>query len=82
MKTVKTAVSISEQIFLRAEEAAKRLGMTRSQLFSKAVAEFLDRHKQDKITERLNQVYSEEVSEPDAVLAGMQFSSLGKEDWQ
>ncbi len=81
MKTVKTAISISEQIFLRADEAAKRLGMNRSQLFATALAEFLERHQQDKVTERLNEVYSGEASEPDTVLAKMQFSSLCAEDW-
>jgi len=81
MKTVKTAVSISEQIFLQAEETAKRLGINRSQLFSTALAEYLERHKQDKITERLNEVYGSEVSELDAELAKMQFSSLCAEDW-
>ena len=71
MKTVKTAISISEQIFLRAEETAKRLGMNRSQLFSTALAEFLARHQQDKITEKLNEVYGSEVSELNSVLAKM-----------
>jgi metal-responsive CopG/Arc/MetJ family transcriptional regulator len=82
MKTVKTAISIPEQIFLRAEETAKRLGMNRSQLFSTALSEFLERHQQTKITEKLNEVYSDQVSELDAALAKMQFSSLGTEDWQ
>jgi len=82
MKTVKTAISISEQIFLRAEETAKRLGMNRSQLFSTALAEFLERHQQDKITERLNEVYRGEESELDTVLAQMQFSSLCAKDWK
>ena len=81
MKTVKTAVSISEQIFLQAEETAKRLGINRSQLFSAALAEFLERHKQDKITERLNEVYGEEASGLDAALPAMQFSSFCEEDW-
>ena len=81
MKTLKTAISIPEAIFAEVEEAAKRLGMNRSQLFTTAVAEFLVRHREDKITEKLNEVYSDRPAEIDAVLSKMQFSGLPREDW-
>lgn len=81
MKSLKTAVSIPEEIFRRAEETARRLGMNRSQLVSAALADFLARHGEDRITEKLNEVYGSEESGADPVLATMQFSALAREDW-
>jgi len=81
MKTMKTAISIPEEIFAEVEETARRLGMNRSQLFTTAVAEFLARHREDSITEKLNGVYGDEPAEIDPVLAKMQFSGLSREDW-
>ena len=81
MKTLKTAVSIPEDTFLQVEEMAKRLGMKRSQLIAAALAEYLERHGEDRITERLNSVYEHEVSGLDPMLAKMQFSGRSHEDW-
>jgi metal-responsive CopG/Arc/MetJ family transcriptional regulator len=81
MKTVKTAISISEPTYLQAEEMARRLGMNRSQLISAALAEFLERHREDNITEKLNEVYEGEESGMDPVLAKMQISGLPCERW-
>ena len=38
---MKTAISIPDDVFREAERAAKRLGMSRSELFSRAAVEFL-----------------------------------------
>ena len=81
MKTVKTAISISEEIFLQSEEMAKRLGMNRSQLIASALVEFLERHREDRVTDKLNEVYEGEASGLDPALAKMQFSALSHEDW-
>lgn len=55
---MKTAVSIPDNIFLAAEETAKRLKIPRSQLYSKAVEEYISHHKNEYVTEKLNAVYS------------------------
>ena len=39
---MKTAISLPDEIFERVEQAAKRLGVSRSELFTLAVKEFLD----------------------------------------
>ena len=80
MKTLKTAVSIPEDTFPQAEEMAGRLGMKRSQLIAAALAEYLERHREDRITERLSSVYEREVSELDPMPARMQFSGCSHED--
>ena len=55
---MKTAVSLPDQLYEEAERTAQSLGIPRSQLFAKALEEFIATHKRKNITERLNQVYS------------------------
>jgi len=60
---------------------ARRLGLSRSQLYTNAVSEFLRRHFSDDVTEKLNQVYDTESSELDSVARTLQYASLDKDDW-
>ena len=78
---MKTAVSIPDPIFHDAEALAKRLGMSRSELFSRALEAYLGAHKHDSVREALDAIYSEEASSLDKTLAHMQWASLPKEDW-
>ena len=55
---MKTAISIPDSLFNDAEITAKQLGLARSQLYVKAIKEFIEHHNKDKITEKLNFVYS------------------------
>ena len=57
MPTVKTAISVRESLFKRAEELAKELHISRSQLFAMAMEEFLSRHEAQDVLKRLNDVY-------------------------
>jgi metal-responsive CopG/Arc/MetJ family transcriptional regulator len=78
---MKTAISIPDPLFDVAEEVADRLGMSRSQLYAKALAEYVAKHRDDQVTEALNRVYANYSSTLDPVLAAMQFMSLPKEEW-
>ena len=60
---------------------AKRLGMSRSELFRRAVEEYLESHRGDAVREALDAVYADESSALDEVIAQMQFASLPEEDW-
>lgn len=81
MKSVKTAISIPESTYVQAEEAAKRLRMNRSSLYAAAVTEFLERHQDSTITERLNEVYISEQARIDPIMVRMQLASLPQEEW-
>jgi len=61
---MKTAISLPDQLYKQAENAAKLLGIPRSQLVAKALQEFITRHIQDNITEDLNKVYSSQQHKP------------------
>jgi len=78
---MKTAISIRDDIFGKVEEFARRRKVSRSALFSAAVEEYIRRHRQDDVTERLNQVYAKQTSCFDPVLRELQRLSLPREDW-
>ena len=78
---MKTAISIPDSIFLRATEFAQRRRLTRSALFTVAVDEYIDHHREEYVSRRLNEVYAKESSSLDPVLARLQSLSLPKEEW-
>jgi hypothetical protein len=52
-----TAISIDEDLMREADETARLMGMSRSRLFARAVGDFLQRQRQEKMLLRLNEVY-------------------------
>jgi metal-responsive CopG/Arc/MetJ family transcriptional regulator len=80
---MKTAISIPDPVFEAAERLARRLGKSRSQLYTEALQAFLDQRRDQSVTERLNEIYDAEpeLAELDPVLKEMQYRSLPKEEW-
>ena len=78
---MKTAISIPDGIFQRAERLAKRLQVSRSELYRTALREYVDEHAAEDVTERLNEVYEAEESHLEAGLARIQAASVPAEDW-
>ena len=56
---MKTAVSIPDDIFEEAERLAAELKTSRSQLFSRALREFVARHAADRVTAAMDRVLDE-----------------------
>jgi metal-responsive CopG/Arc/MetJ family transcriptional regulator len=54
---MKTAISLPDALYADVEQTAREMGIPRSQLFARAVSEFIKRYKRDEITQRLNEVY-------------------------
>jgi metal-responsive CopG/Arc/MetJ family transcriptional regulator len=79
---MKTAISVPDDLFRMAERAAHRLGVSRSELYAKAVAEFLRRRDEGAITERLNAIYSRRPAKLDTRLRRAQLKSLERSPWQ
>ncbi|MFN8443312.1 MAG: hypothetical protein U0175_21225 [Caldilineaceae bacterium] len=52
---MKTAISLPDDLFIQAEEFAKRLGISRSELYAHALREFILMRQQSDLTERINQ---------------------------
>jgi metal-responsive CopG/Arc/MetJ family transcriptional regulator len=78
---MKTAISIPDTVFRSADSLAKRLGLSRSQLYSTAVSEYLSKHQDKQVTDRLNAVYPSEDSTLPSSLNTMQVRSLPPEEW-
>jgi metal-responsive CopG/Arc/MetJ family transcriptional regulator len=78
---MKTAISIPEEVFQSAEALAKRLRISRSQLYTAAVNEYLDRHRDRQVTASLNTIYREEDSSLPTTILRLQSGSLGQEEW-
>jgi metal-responsive CopG/Arc/MetJ family transcriptional regulator len=78
---MKTAISIPNPVFEAAEQLAKELGMSRSELYTTAIAAYVEAHSSDDVTEALNRVYAEEVSTVDPLVVQIQVASLDRENW-
>ena len=77
MAQIKTAISIDESLFVQAEATARELKLTRSALFARAVADFIRRRDQERLTEQFNAVYDDTSDvEEDALLDGMRARRL------
>ncbi len=78
---MKTAVSIPDEIFEEAERLAKRLKQSRSEVYSRALAEYLARHAPDEVTEEMDRVLKElaEPTDEFASVAGRR--ALRRTEW-
>jgi metal-responsive CopG/Arc/MetJ family transcriptional regulator len=56
---VKTAISIPDDVFRQAEAVARRSGVSRSQLVSDALREYLARHAPDEVRESFDRVLAD-----------------------
>lgn len=78
---MKTAISIPDEIFEEAEKLTQRLGVSRSELYSKAVSSFVKSHRNQGITDQLNKIYGEENSSLEPGFHHLQRLSLKPEKW-
>ena len=78
---MKTAISLPDSLFHAADSLARRTGMSRSELFRAAVADYIAAHKHDHVREALDAIYLDQPSQLDQELMKMQTMSLPKEDW-
>lgn len=79
---MKTAISIPDPQFAAAEQLASRLGMSRSQLYQQALAEFIDKHDQDCITQALNRIYEDDSDDGlEPTLSLLQTQSVLNDEW-
>ena len=78
---MKTAISLPDEIFESADALAERLGLSRSELYATAVAEYLAKHRDEDVTSRLNDVFADEPSGVDPAIRSAQARSVGSAEW-
>ncbi|MDG2990057.1 hypothetical protein L3556_03785 [Candidatus Synechococcus calcipolaris G9] len=69
---MKTAILFPDSIFEKAETLAQELGLSRSELYTKALQAYLKRYDRNQVLYKLKQVYSKESSDLDLVMARIQ----------
>lgn len=81
-RNMKITISISDDISKAVERTAESLGISQSELYTRAVAEFVSRRYGERVTERLDAVYGGDrsLSVLDKGLAALQFHALPTED--
>ncbi len=78
---MKTAVSIPDDLFDRAERLAKRGRRSRSDVYSSALREYVARHAPEEVTEAMNAV-CDNVDQTEArVVAGAARRVLEQIEW-
>jgi metal-responsive CopG/Arc/MetJ family transcriptional regulator len=56
---MRTAVTIPDEIFETAERLARRMKKSRSELYSRALSEYMARHSSDDVTAAMNAALNE-----------------------
>ena len=78
---MKTAVSIPDDVFQDAERLATDLQTSRSQLYCRALQEFVARHAPDRVTEAMNRVLDEVGTEVDEFTRRAARNVLQRVEW-
>jgi predicted transcriptional regulator len=77
---MKTAISIPDDVFVEADRLARKLNQSRSQLYSRAVREYVARHTSDDITSTLDALYAQEDTDSEFSTAAGRHS-LERSEW-
>lgn len=73
---MKTVISLPEDLFAAVEDASRRLGISRNELFTRAIAAYLKERESHSVTEKLNEIYSGTESRLEPLLDRLQLASL------
>ena len=78
---MKIAVSLPDPLYERAEEYAARLGLKRSQLYARAIEDFLLVHDEDPVTAALDAVAGRSGPDGSGRAAGRALIDSGQWEW-
>ena len=56
---MKTAVSIPDEVFEEVERLARRMKRSRSEMYSRALAEYVARHTPNRVTDAMNRALTD-----------------------
>ncbi len=78
---MKTAISVPDEVFDQAEKAAKRLNLSRSELYSRALSEYLARHTDSEVTAAINDAISDAGQLADPILSAHNRRRVLETEW-
>jgi len=68
MANVKTAISLQESLFEQVEALADEMKISRSRVFALAVEDFVRRHQNRRLLDRINAAYEDIPDQAEATL--------------
>jgi antitoxin MazE6 len=78
---MKTAVSIPDELFERADELAHRLGKSRSEVYREALADYVARRDPASVTRALDELADELAAESIAFTTRAAHRTLQRSEW-
>jgi len=78
---MKTTILIPNSVYKSAEQLARKLDVSLSELYTIALTAYMNAHQKEDVTEALDRVYETESSSLDSELVKLQVASLGDENW-
>jgi len=78
---MKTAVSVPDDLFDAAERLARRTRRSRSDVYRRALEEYLARHEPDRVTEAMDQTLAEIGDETDPFVSSVGRRTIGRSEW-
>jgi hypothetical protein len=79
---MKVAISIPDEVFSEGEALAKQFGTSRSELYRRALGEFIGRHAEAPVTRAMNEAIDAiGAGGPDDFIAAASRHVLTKVDW-
>jgi metal-responsive CopG/Arc/MetJ family transcriptional regulator len=78
---MKIAISVPDEVFEAGEHLARQLGVSRSQLYSDALATYLSARGAQEVTARLNAIFAAQPTDLDPALSRAQLKTLADEAW-
>lgn len=78
---MKTAVSIPDELFERAEDMARKTGKSRSQLYQEALYEYLLRRDPGPVTRAMDEALADIDERPDPWLVEAGRQTLQRNEW-
>jgi metal-responsive CopG/Arc/MetJ family transcriptional regulator len=78
---MKIAVSVPDDVFQEAEELARRMKRSRSEVYSRALAEYVARHSPDRVTEAMDRALTEIGESADHFVQTASHRVLKRSDW-
>ena len=78
---MKTAISIPDDVFTDADALARELKQSRSQLYTRAVREYVARHSADSVTAAIDALVASESGSDDGFATAAGRSVLKRTEW-
>ncbi len=76
---MKVTIFLPNELLRRVDAAARRLGLSQSELYVAAIAQFADSQQTSAVTERLNEIYTRRPAKIDQALNRAQLKAIERD---